>query len=151
MGLHVYSFLLVLFLILFLVLLRCLCWQHLRPSHSQAGSRHTTLRRLLKPRIPDDCPVCRLATTSSLGGEPAHGPVRPWCEVKSRRGARHPGEHRGFRLSQPAVSVLWHHRGSHPRSRRGWQAWSDRAHPDLSRPALATPRSALDATLRCTV
>jgi hypothetical protein len=45
----------------------------------------TTLHRLLKPRCPDDCPACRLTSTASLGAGPA--PVRPWREVKSRRGA----------------------------------------------------------------
>ncbi|HLX58548.1 MAG TPA: hypothetical protein VKR83_16140 [Ktedonobacteraceae bacterium] len=48
---------------------------------------HSTLPRLLKPRCPDDCPACRLASTSSSGGRPASAPVRPWREVKSRRGA----------------------------------------------------------------
>ena len=47
----------------------------------------STLHRLLKPRTPDDCPACRLASTSSSGGGPAPTPVRPWREVKSRRGA----------------------------------------------------------------
>ncbi len=45
------------------------------------------LHRLLKPRSPDDCTACRLASTPSSGGGPAPAPVRPWCEVKSRRGA----------------------------------------------------------------
>jgi transposase-like protein len=44
-----------------------------------------TLHRLLKPRCPDDCPACRLASTASSSVRPAS--VRPWCEVKSRRGA----------------------------------------------------------------
>src|SRR5215469_12566750 len=39
------------------------------------------------PRCPDDCPACRLDSTASSGGGPAPGPVRPWREVKSRRGA----------------------------------------------------------------
>jgi IS1 family transposase/transposase-like protein len=84
MAVHVYSFLLVLFLIPSLVLLWRLCWHHLPPSHSQAGSRRTQLHRLLKPRTPLDCPICRLSSSSV---RPAPAPVRPWCEVKSRRGA----------------------------------------------------------------
>jgi hypothetical protein len=83
MGLHVSSFLLVLFLILPLVLLWRLCWHHLQPSHSPAGSRRSQLHRLLKPRTPLDCPICR----RSSGVRPASAPVRPWSEVKSRRGA----------------------------------------------------------------
>ncbi len=47
----------------------------------------TTVQRLLKPRSPLDCPACRLASTLSSGVKPAPPPVRPWREVKSRRGA----------------------------------------------------------------
>jgi len=42
------------------------------------------LPRLLKPRTPLDCPICR---RSSSDVRPASAPVRPWGEVKSRRGA----------------------------------------------------------------
>jgi IS1 family transposase/transposase-like protein len=45
------------------------------------------VHRLLKPRTPLDCPACRLASTASSGGGSAPAPVRPWPEVKSRRGA----------------------------------------------------------------
>ena len=48
---------------------------------------HSRAHRLLKPRSPDDCLACRLASTASSGVEPAFAPVRPWREVKSRRGA----------------------------------------------------------------
>jgi IS1 family transposase/transposase-like protein len=85
MALHVFLFLLVFFLILSLALLWRLCWFHLQPFHSQAARRRTLVQRLLKPRSPDDCPACRLGCTPSLGVEPP--PVRPWREVKSRRGA----------------------------------------------------------------
>jgi transposase-like protein len=87
MGLHVFLFLLVFFLLLFLALLWRLDWLHLRPSSSRGGAKRSTLHRLLKPRSPDDCPACRLASTASSGGGPAPAPVRPWREVKSRRGA----------------------------------------------------------------
>ncbi len=42
-------------------------------------------RRIWRPRTPDDCPACRAA-----GEAPAHVAVplvRPWSELKSRRGA----------------------------------------------------------------
>lgn len=87
MAFHVFLFLLVVFLPLCLVLLWRLCWPHFQPSHSQGEVKRSTLHRLLKPRCPDDCPACRLASTASSGAEPAHLPVRPWSEVKSRRGA----------------------------------------------------------------
>lgn len=87
MGLHVFAFLLVVCLPLFLALLWCLDWWRLQPSHSRRGAKRTTRHRLLQPRCPNDCPACRLASTPSLGGGPAPLPVRPWAEVKSRRGA----------------------------------------------------------------
>ena len=87
MALHVYVFLLVFFLILFLALLWRLDWFPLRPSTLRGGAKRTTLHRLLKPRTPHDCPACRLASTPSPGVRLAPAPVRPWCEVKSRRGS----------------------------------------------------------------
>ena len=87
MTFQIVMFLLMFFLLLSLSLLWRLCWLPLQPSPSKAGVVRTTLQRLLKPRSPDDCPACRLASTPSLGGGPAPLPVRPWCEVKSRRGA----------------------------------------------------------------
>jgi hypothetical protein len=89
MVLHmfVFVFLLVVCLFLSLALLWRLDWFHRRPSHARGGTKRPTVQRLLKPRCPDDCPACRLASTASSGGEPAPEPVRPWREVKSRRGA----------------------------------------------------------------
>jgi hypothetical protein len=84
MAIEVFLFLLVFCLLLSLALLWRLDWLHLQPSPSQAGRRRTLVQRLLKPRTPLDCPICRL---SSSGGRPAAAPVRPWGEVKSRRGA----------------------------------------------------------------
>ncbi|HEX9134636.1 MAG TPA: hypothetical protein VF844_20285 [Ktedonobacteraceae bacterium] len=48
---------------------------------------HSRAQRLLKPRCPDDCPACRLASTPSSDGGPVPAPVRSWREMKSRRGA----------------------------------------------------------------
>jgi transposase-like protein len=85
MALHL--FLLVVCLILSLALLWRLCWLHLQPSHSQGEAIHSTTQRLLKPRTPLDCPTCRLSCTHSSVVGPTPAPVRPWREVKSRRGA----------------------------------------------------------------
>ncbi len=87
MSVHVYVFLLVVCLFHFLVLLWRLCWLHLQPSHSRRGAIHSTVHRLLKPRTPCDCPACRLSCTHASVVEPVPAPVRPWSEVKSRRGA----------------------------------------------------------------
>jgi hypothetical protein len=84
MALHVCLFQLVFFLILSLALLWRFYWLHHQLSHSKAETRRPRVHRLLKPRTPLDCPICR---RSSLGVRPAPAPVRPWREVKSRRGA----------------------------------------------------------------
>ena len=86
MALHVYVFLLVVCL-LSLARLGRLDWFDLQPSSSRGGAKRTALHRLLKPRSPDDCPACRLASTALSGAGPVTAPVRPWPEVKSRRGA----------------------------------------------------------------
>src|SRR5215472_5191299 len=87
MALHVFVFLLVVCLLLCLARLGRLDWFPLRPSSSRRRIKRSMLHRLLQPRCPDDCPACRLASTASLGKEPPPTPVRPWREVKSRRGA----------------------------------------------------------------
>jgi IS1 family transposase len=86
MSLHEFVFLLLVCLLPVLVLLWGLCWYLLQPSSSQGEVKRTTLQRLLKPRSPDDCPACRLASTAASAGGPLSAPVRPWREVKSRRG-----------------------------------------------------------------
>jgi transposase-like protein/IS1 family transposase len=62
-------------------------WFPLRPCSSRRRAKRTTVQRLLKPRSPDDCLSCRLSCTNSSVVGLAPAPVRPWCEVKSRRGA----------------------------------------------------------------
>ena len=68
---------LLLLLASFLLLLLCaLCWPHPGPIQSRAAAKmRTTLHRLLKPRTPDDCPACRLTSTSSPGAGPAPADV----------------------------------------------------------------------------
>src|SRR5215831_10005683 len=83
----VFVFLLVVCLFLCLVRFGRLDWFPLRLASSQGAAKRTTVHRLLKPRCPDDCPACRLASAPSLGGGPTPAPVRPWREVKSQRGA----------------------------------------------------------------
>jgi len=99
---NLYVFLLACLLIVSLVLLCALCWPHYGPVPSKAAAKiRSRLPRQLKPRCPDDCPACRLASIPASGGEPAPPPVRPWSEVKSRRGApkRIPTE--GFACPNP--------------------------------------------------
>ena len=99
MAFQIFLFLLVVCLLLSLARLGRLDWFPLRSSSSQGMAKRMTLHHLLKPRSPDDCPACRLASTPLSAGGPA--PVRPWREGKSRRGApkRIPTE--GFACPNP--------------------------------------------------
>ncbi len=88
MAFHVFLLLLVSFLMFCLLWLWPLCWPHHGSAQSRAVAKlRSTLHRLLKPRTPLDCPACRLASPPSSVVGPAPVPVRPWREVKSRRGA----------------------------------------------------------------
>jgi len=87
MVFQVFLFLLVCFLLLGLVHLRHSSLPHHQPSKAKAGVIRTTVQRLLKPRTPLDCPACCLSCTPSSGVRAVPASVRPWREVKSRRGA----------------------------------------------------------------
>ena len=101
MALHVFVFLLVVCLRLFLARLGRLDWFPLRQSSSRGRAKRSTLHRLLKSRCPDDCPACRLASTPSPCVRPAPALVRPWGEVKSRRGAPKRVNTEGFACPNP--------------------------------------------------
>src|SRR6266545_3139885 len=59
-------------------------WHRRRHPRSSPGAAH--LQRLLKPRPPDDCPVC-CQHAALTGNPPSRPPVIPWSAVKSRPGA----------------------------------------------------------------
>jgi len=101
MMLHVFVFLLVVCLLLSLALLWGHDWLHHQPSLSRGGAKRSRLPRVLKPRSPDDCPACRLASTPSSGAGPSPLPVRPWREVKSRQGAPKRIDTEGFACPNP--------------------------------------------------
>ena len=96
MAVHVFVFLLVSFLLFCLARLWRLDWFRLGPSSSPGGVKRTRLHCLLNPRCPLDCPACRLASTTWPGVRPAPALVRPWSEVKSRRGAPKRIDTKGF-------------------------------------------------------
>ncbi len=104
---NVHVFVLVIVLIISLALLCVLCWLH--PGHVQPRTTakvRTTLHRLLKPRTPDDYPACRHASTASLGAGPVPAPVRPWSEVKGRRGAPKRIDTQGFACPNPQCTYF---------------------------------------------
>jgi len=87
MTFHSLLLLLLFCFILCLAWLWHLDWSHHGLPHLAAKTAHPMVHRLLKPRTPLDCPACRLSCPLSSGLEPGSPPVRPWREVKSRRGA----------------------------------------------------------------
>jgi len=131
MVLHVFVFLLVVCLLLSLVLLWGHDWLYLRPSRSRGGAKRSRLQRLLKPGCPDDCPACRLASTASSGGEPAPLAVRPWSEVKSRRGAPKRVNTEGYACPNRKCPYFSNSDDQFHAAFWGWQAWPGRADPDL--------------------
>jgi hypothetical protein len=134
MALHVFVFvfLLVVCFLLSLALLWRLGWFPVRPSSSKGAAKRSRLHRLLKPRSPDDCPACRLASTALVGGGPAPLPVRPWSEVKSRRGAPKCIPTEGFACPNRQCSYFGNTDARVHAAFWGWQAWPCRADSDLS-------------------
>jgi hypothetical protein len=66
------------------LLLAAAWWRH--GSRGQRVPLPTRRRlRLLRPRTPADCPMCRAQEANR--GPAGPPPVRPWREMKSRRGA----------------------------------------------------------------
>jgi hypothetical protein len=80
-----------------------------QPIHFKTETVRTTVHRLLKPRTPDDCPVCRLASTASSGGGPAPGLVRPLARSEKSPRSTQTHRHRRVCLSQLAVPILRDH------------------------------------------
>jgi hypothetical protein len=77
---------------LLLLVLLCLSWlvwvwRHHRPPHVEDATTSRQVQRLLKPRTPDDCSACRQQACTPATIAPPRPPVRPWREVKGRRGA----------------------------------------------------------------
>jgi hypothetical protein len=71
-------------------------WQcHQQPRSPQAAGT-AGMARLLKPRTPDDCPVCRQQDPVRAADTPLRPATRPWREQKSRRGAPKRSNTQGF-------------------------------------------------------
>jgi hypothetical protein len=136
MSFHVFVSLLVVCLLFSLARPGRLDWHPLQPSHSRGRAIHSLTQRLLKPRTPLDCPACRLSCAHSSVVGPAPLPVRPWREMKSRRGAPKRVNTEGFACPNhqcPSFGITDAH--IHAAFRR-WQAWHGFAHPDVSRSCL---------------
>jgi hypothetical protein len=107
MAVHVFLFLLVCFLILSFAPPRRLACLHLQASSSQAGSRRTMVHRLLKPRTPLDCPLCRLCSSekNSFGASLHEEVSGPDCLMT--KGQSELGLERARRIIH---HILWQYR-----------------------------------------
>jgi hypothetical protein len=101
------------------------------PSSSKGRAKRSTLHRSLCPAAQTIVPPVVSPPLPRRVESQCLQMSRPWCEVKSRRGARHPCEHRGLCLSQPPMSLLWDYRRSHSCVGWRWQAWPSRADSDV--------------------
>jgi hypothetical protein len=63
------------------------------------------LPRLLKPRTPLDCPACCSSVPCPTLHAPVRPSVRPWCEIKSRRGAPKRIPTPGFACPEPTCET----------------------------------------------
>jgi hypothetical protein len=63
------------------------CWRQRLLLQSETTTVTATIQRLLKPRTPHDCPLCRQQLTAPATTTPTPPTVTPWRERKSRRGA----------------------------------------------------------------
>lgn len=75
-----------------------------RPRQHQSDRGAATLKRLLKPRMPDACPACRRQLALPPAAHAPAPPVRPWREVKRRRGAPKHIATDGFACPNPACA-----------------------------------------------
>ena len=78
-----------LLLVCLLLLLGVWLYQYSRNYRSSTRTQEASgshVPQCLKPRSPLDCPACCLAALTAADLKPSPAPVRPWREVKSRRG-----------------------------------------------------------------
>ena len=77
-----------------------------RRSQHHVPRPAATIQRLLKPRTPDTCSACRRQTSLALSAPASRPPPRPWCTLKSRRGAPRRIPTEGFAC--PNHTCLYH-------------------------------------------
>ena len=88
-------------------------WPQLWPRH-QTATVTAARERLLTPRTPADCPVCRQAGATAANHPPTRIPVTPWRERKSRCGAPQRIATQDFACPNRTCTVLSDHRHAHP-------------------------------------
>jgi hypothetical protein len=93
--------------------------------------------RHLKPRSLLACPVCCSSSARSPDQKLPPLAVRPWREVKSRRGAPKRVSTEGFACPNPACQYYEITDAQVHASSGRWELWASRADPNLSLPGLS--------------
>jgi hypothetical protein len=107
------------FVLLLMIILLLLAWPR-RPSVSHQANITAGVQRLLKPRTPDDCPIChQQAALPTKTGAPCP-PIIPWRERKSRRGRPKRINTHGFACPNRTCAVLPDQRCAIPCPGRRW-------------------------------
>jgi hypothetical protein len=109
---------------------------HHSPSHSNERLRSLVHCRL-KPRSPLACPLCCRSSARLSSQKLPPLAVRPWREIKSRRGAPKRVTTEGFACPNGACQYDGITDAQVLASSGRWQPWANRADPDLSRPCLS--------------
>jgi IS1 family transposase len=76
-------------------------WRQRLHLHVQRATIRTRGQRVLKPRTPDDCPACRQHASRLPSAACTSTSIRPWRDVKSRRGAPKRINTQGFACPTP--------------------------------------------------
>jgi hypothetical protein len=89
--------------VLLLIVLSALIWAWYRRQRPQSSPAAVQRQRLLQPRTPEDCPVCRqqAAPTATAVARP---PLTPWSTVKSRWGAPKRIDTAGYACPKPTCA-----------------------------------------------
>ncbi len=91
--------------LLLCVLWVIVCWA-LADAQLNRASARAIGQHVLKPRTPDDCPACRCGSDRSLVVLPPPPTVRPWRDLKSRRGRPKQSATDGFACPNPACAYF---------------------------------------------
>jgi hypothetical protein len=120
-----------LFLGLFGIAWLIIAWRCLLPLQGRPAVP-PKLPRLLKPRTPLDGPACCPSRPCPTLPAPVRAPVRPWCEIKSRRGAPKRIPTQGFACPMPTCPSDQITDAKVHAASRGRLTWQRRSHSDLS-------------------
>jgi hypothetical protein len=130
--------------VLLLIVLSALIWAWESRQYPQSSPGAVQRQRLLQPRTPEDCPVCRQQAAPTATAVARHL-LTPWSAVKSRRGAMGRIVTQGFACPNRMCAVLSDYRRAGPCPLWRRHAWALRADSDVARERRVVPPAARGA------